>query len=122
MLSLGQEIPFSLDGYESQVFTGLITYISPVIDSASQTIKVRLSVENTIGEGEPGRLKLGRKALLACADEVASECPAPGGAAEVESVAVPGEISCPITGEEVDPLTERAEAKTGIHARSGVEE
>lgn len=47
-LSIGQELSFKTDLQKDQKFKAAITYISPVIDPASGTVKVRLSLKNTL--------------------------------------------------------------------------
>ena len=51
-LHLGQAVEFTAEAYPGDVFTGKITFIDPVLDPTTRTIKVRVNVPN-----EDGRLK-----------------------------------------------------------------
>lgn len=48
----GQEVEFETEAYPGETFTGRISFIDPVLDPATRTVKVRVNVPN-----EDGRLK-----------------------------------------------------------------
>lgn len=51
-LHLGQSVEFTTQAYPGESFTGKITFIDPVLDPTTRTVKVRVNVPN-----EKGRLK-----------------------------------------------------------------
>jgi Cu(I)/Ag(I) efflux system membrane fusion protein len=50
----GQEVRFSVEAYPGETFKGSISFIDPVLDEKTRTIKVRLNVENERGKLKPG--------------------------------------------------------------------
>lgn len=50
----GQNVEFSTEAYPGQVFKGQITFISPTLDTATRTIKLRVNVDNADGMLKPG--------------------------------------------------------------------
>jgi Cu(I)/Ag(I) efflux system membrane fusion protein len=53
-LRYGQSVTFSLQAYPGDVFQGKISFIQPVLDEKTRTIKVRVSVPNEDGRLKPG--------------------------------------------------------------------
>jgi len=51
-LRYGQEVEFTTEAYPGEVFKGRISFIAPVLDAKTRTVKVRVNVDN-----ERGRLK-----------------------------------------------------------------
>ena len=43
----GQEVDFTVESYPGEVFTGTVSFISPVVDNKTRSIKVRLNVDNS---------------------------------------------------------------------------
>ncbi|HBG26481.1 MAG: hypothetical protein A2Y10_04155 [Planctomycetes bacterium GWF2_41_51] len=43
----GQEIEFTIEAYPGETFKGTISFISPVLDSQSRTVKLRVNVKNS---------------------------------------------------------------------------
>lgn len=50
----GQNVEFTTEAYPGQVFKGRITFISPMLDAATRTIKLRVNVDNADGTLKPG--------------------------------------------------------------------
>jgi len=50
----GQEVEFTAEAYPGEVFKGQIIFISPTLDTASRTIKLRANVPNPSGKLKPG--------------------------------------------------------------------
>jgi len=53
-LRFGQNVTFTVEAYPGEQFEGRISFISPVLDTATRTVKVRVSVDNTQGRLKPG--------------------------------------------------------------------
>ena len=53
-LKLGQEAEMTLSSFPGKTFKGKVTYIDPVLDSQSRTLKVRVEFPNPGGELKPG--------------------------------------------------------------------
>jgi Cu(I)/Ag(I) efflux system membrane fusion protein len=51
---MGDNINFTLQALPEKTFSGLLSFISPVIDNASRTFKVRLETTNTGMQLKPG--------------------------------------------------------------------
>jgi len=49
----GQEVQFSTEAYAGQTFTGRISFIDPVLDPTTRTVKVRVDVPNPDGRLKP---------------------------------------------------------------------
>jgi Cu(I)/Ag(I) efflux system membrane fusion protein len=49
----GQEVEFTTEAYPGQVFKGKITFISPTLDAATRTVKLRVNVDNMDGKLKP---------------------------------------------------------------------
>jgi len=49
----GQEVQFSTEAYAGQTFTGRISFIDPVLDPVTRTVKVRVDVPNPDGRLKP---------------------------------------------------------------------
>jgi len=52
-LRYGQEVEFTTQAYPGEIFKGTITFISPVVDEMTRTIKLRVNVENPQGLLKP---------------------------------------------------------------------
>jgi Cu(I)/Ag(I) efflux system membrane fusion protein len=66
-LRYGQHVSFTTESYPGEVFTGTISFIHPVLNEATRTVKVRVNVPN-----EDGRLKPGMFVRAIAAAEVAT--------------------------------------------------
>ena len=55
-LRYGQKVTFTTVSYPGEVFTGTISFIGPVLDPATRTVKVRVNVPNPDGRLKPGML------------------------------------------------------------------
>lgn len=53
-LRYGQEVGFTTDAHPGETFTGVISFISPTLDEATRTVKVRVNVDNAGGRLKPG--------------------------------------------------------------------
>jgi len=53
-VKLGQEAEMNLSYFPEKKFKGKVTFIDPILDSKSRTLKVRLEFSNTDGELKPG--------------------------------------------------------------------
>ncbi|MDA3877613.1 MAG: efflux RND transporter periplasmic adaptor subunit [Halothiobacillus sp.] len=53
-LRYGQHVEFTTVSYPGEVFTGTISFIHPVLDEATRTVKVRVNVSNEAGRLKPG--------------------------------------------------------------------
>jgi len=53
-LRYGQEVSFEAEAYKGRKFTGRISFIDPVLDSKTRTVKVRVNVHNEDGFLKPG--------------------------------------------------------------------
>ena len=49
----GQEVSFGTEAYPGQTFTGRISFIDPMLDPKTRTVKVRVNVPNTDGQLKP---------------------------------------------------------------------
>ena len=49
----GQEVEFTTQAYPGQVFKGTISFIDPVLNDKTRTVKVRVNVSNTDGRLKP---------------------------------------------------------------------
>ena len=54
---LGQEVEYSTEAYPGTVFRGRISFIDPVVDARTRTVKLRV-----IGPNQDGKLKPGMPA------------------------------------------------------------
>ncbi len=50
----GQEVEFRTEAYPGEIFHGTITFVDPVLNPKTRTIKVRVIVENTARKLKPG--------------------------------------------------------------------
>jgi len=53
-LRYGQKVEFTTVSYPGEVFRGTISFIDPVLDAATRTVKVRVNVPNPDGKLKPG--------------------------------------------------------------------
>jgi len=53
-LRYGQRVRFTTESYPGEVFTGSISFIHPVLNEATRTVKVRVNVPNESGRLKPG--------------------------------------------------------------------
>ncbi|RME51434.1 MAG: DUF3347 domain-containing protein, partial [Deltaproteobacteria bacterium] len=53
-LRYGQPVAFTTEAYPGEVFEGRISFIDPVLDEKTRTVKVRVNVENPHGKLKPG--------------------------------------------------------------------
>lgn len=53
-LHYGQEVRFETEAYSGEPFTGRISFIDPVLDPKTRTVKVRVNVPNAAGRLKPG--------------------------------------------------------------------
>jgi Cu(I)/Ag(I) efflux system membrane fusion protein len=49
----GQEVEFTTEAYPGEVFKGKISFIDPVLNSKTRTVKLRVNVDNTEGKLKP---------------------------------------------------------------------
>ena len=49
----GQEVEFETEAYPGEVFKGVISFIDPVLDAKTRTVKLRVNVENAKGKLKP---------------------------------------------------------------------
>jgi Cu(I)/Ag(I) efflux system membrane fusion protein len=49
----GQEVEFETVAYPGEIFSGRVTFIDPVLDARTRTVKVRVNVENPDGKLKP---------------------------------------------------------------------
>lgn len=52
-VKLGQEVEFTTESIPGEVFRGQITFISPIVDAETRTIKLRVNVPNPKGKLKP---------------------------------------------------------------------
>lgn len=50
----GQSVKFTTEAYPGEVFEGTISFIDPVLDPRTRTVKLRVNVDNTLGKLKPG--------------------------------------------------------------------
>jgi len=53
-LHFAQEVSFETESFPGEVFTGKISFIHPVLNSKTRTVKIRVNVDNTDGRLKPG--------------------------------------------------------------------
>ncbi|MBN2064179.1 MAG: efflux RND transporter periplasmic adaptor subunit [Sedimentisphaerales bacterium] len=59
-IKLGDEAEFTTPAYAGEVFSGQVSFISPVVDPVSRTIEVRVNYDNSNGELKPDMLVQGQ--------------------------------------------------------------
>ncbi|MBN2183062.1 MAG: efflux RND transporter periplasmic adaptor subunit [Sedimentisphaerales bacterium] len=52
-LRYGQEVEFTTEAYPGEVFKGRISFIDPVLNSKTRTVKIRVNVNNPVGKLKP---------------------------------------------------------------------
>jgi len=50
----GQEVEFGAEAYPGEVFKGRITFIDPILNAKTRTVKLRVNVDNPDGRLKPG--------------------------------------------------------------------
>jgi Cu(I)/Ag(I) efflux system membrane fusion protein len=50
----GQEVEFTTEAYPGEVFKGRISFIDPVLNAETRTVKLRVNVDNAAGRLKPG--------------------------------------------------------------------
>jgi len=53
-LRYGQEVEFSTEAYPGETFKGRITFIDPILNAKTRTVKLRVNVDNPDGTLKPG--------------------------------------------------------------------
>ncbi len=53
-LKYGQKAEFSAEAYPGKIFTGMVSFIDPVLDEKTRTVRVRVTVDNSKGLLKPG--------------------------------------------------------------------
>ncbi len=53
-LRYGQKVQFTTEAYPGDTFTGLISFIDPVLDEKRRVVRVRVNAQNTDGKLKPG--------------------------------------------------------------------
>lgn len=53
-LRFGQDVKFTTEALPGEIFTGRITFIDPILDNKTRTVKVRINIANTDGKLKPG--------------------------------------------------------------------
>lgn len=53
-LRYGQKVIFDTESYPGEIFEGMISFIDPVMNDKTRTIKVRVNVDNSMGKLKPG--------------------------------------------------------------------
>jgi Cu(I)/Ag(I) efflux system membrane fusion protein len=72
-LVYGQQVEFTTLSYPGEKFTGTISFIDPVLDERTRTVKVRVNVNNTDGRLKPGMfVKASVRARIASSGRVMS--------------------------------------------------
>ena len=78
MINPGQKAVIRVNAYPDENFSGLITYVSPVMDNSTRTIKARITVDNKQGILRPGmyieaKITIPETNLLAIPEEAVQE-------------------------------------------------
>ncbi len=55
-IHFGQAVEFSAEAYPGEVFSGQISFVDPVLDERTRTVRVRVNVANEQGRLKPGML------------------------------------------------------------------
>jgi Cu(I)/Ag(I) efflux system membrane fusion protein len=56
----GQAVEFETEAYPGQTFSGRVSFVDPVLDERTRTVKVRVNVDNAAGRLKPGMFVRGR--------------------------------------------------------------
>lgn len=88
-LRYGQVVTFTVESYPGETFSGLISFINPILNEATRTVKVRVNVSN-----EDGRLKPGMFVRAVVQADIAT-----GG--RIMAAALAGKWMCPMHPEVV---------------------
>jgi len=54
LVFVGQPAKITLNAYEGESFDGKVSYVSPVLDPDTRTVKVRIAIDNDSGRFRPG--------------------------------------------------------------------
>ncbi|HTO47234.1 MAG TPA: efflux RND transporter periplasmic adaptor subunit [Burkholderiales bacterium] len=54
LVFVGQTAKITLNAYEGESFDGKVSYVSPVLDPDTRTVKVRIAIDNDSGRFRPG--------------------------------------------------------------------
>lgn len=119
LIQYGQQVEITAEGYPGDVFTGRITFISPVLDDATRTIKARVNIHNPQQRLKPGMfVQAGIRVPL-----LADGKPAPTGIEGQYTCPMHPEIlqkeagRCPICGMDLRRIPgEPATSTTEVHA------
>jgi Cu(I)/Ag(I) efflux system membrane fusion protein len=49
----GQDVEFATEAYPGEVFTGIISFIDPILSARTRTVKLRVNVDNSHGKLKP---------------------------------------------------------------------
>jgi Cu(I)/Ag(I) efflux system membrane fusion protein len=52
-IAYGQEVEFAAEAYPGETFKGIVTFIDPVLDTKTRTVKLRVNVDNSDGRLKP---------------------------------------------------------------------
>jgi len=87
----GQQVEFTTVSYPGEVFTGTISFINPILDARTRTVKVRVNVDNSDEKLKPNMFV---KAIVF--SEIA-------GGGKVMDAALVGQWICPMHPEVIEP-------------------
>ena len=56
LVKIGQKVELEFSAIPGEIFVGNIDFINPILDQKSRTLKVRATIENTLGKLKPGMI------------------------------------------------------------------